>query len=118
MTSEQWPQEHSETSNELIKWMNESINTLRASFGITDLSIIERFRIKKITEDVLKRFDPTQHMRSSEDAFSIDKEVVTRFLIEAYGIDPDYINKYTETDEDDEEFNEYIRRVRAKAHLL
>lgn len=39
-------------------------------------------------------------------------------IMEAYGINPDIIKKYTDTDEDMDNFREFIRRTRANAHLI
>ena len=94
--------------------MKESVDLLKNAFGIDHLSNNELFIIKKITEDVLNRA-----------VREMSREICTRFLLEAYGIDPNYINylkriaKNKEDKEKDKEgFLEYIRRTRERAHLI
>ena len=105
-----------QSNNENVQlWMKETIDLLRSSFHIENLSNNELFIIKKITEDVLDRFDPKL---KTDDQYVIDKEIATRFLTEAYGLYTYWIEKQTETKEDMEGFREYIRRIRERSHLI
>ena len=67
---------------------------------------------------MLNRVNTIDKGLKSDDRYCIDREIVTRFFVEAYGLDVDYVNKHTHTDEDEEAFKEYIRRTRDRAHLI
>jgi len=94
-------------------WMREAVSLLETAWEIDHLSNNELFIIKKITEDVIHR-----EIRNSDSWFQINREIATRFLIEAYGLDPYIIKTQTKTDEEMEGFLEYIRRTRERAHLI
>jgi len=106
------------TPENLQYWMKEIPEFIKICFKIENLSNNELFIIKKITQDVLFRMNTIDKGLQSDDKYSLDREVTTRFLIEAYGIDVGYMNKWTENDQDMEQFFEYIRRTREKAHLI
>jgi len=101
----------------LSEWLGETVQLLKDVFEIENLSINERFILKKIAEDVISRYEQDA-AAGARQPLGISREIATRFLLEAYGIDDVYINKYDNTDEDDEGFMEYIRRMREKAHLI
>lgn len=109
---------HEDTPENLQYWMKEIPLTLKIIFKMENFSNNELFIIKRITQDVLRRFNTIDKDIKSDDGYPIDKEIMTRFLTEAYGIDVDYIDKNTETEEDREAFIEFIRRTREKAHLI
>ena len=103
------------TPDNVQHWFKVSGELLERSFGVEDLSNNEKFILMKISEDAMDRYDPSVHAFGN---FLMDKEIVSRFLMEAYGINPDMIKKNTDTDEDMDNFREFIRRTRANAHLI
>lgn len=110
-----FPKENSKYDFELQ--LKEAVETLEIVFGIKNLSNIELFHLRKITKDVLQRAakdNPDSNLAIIEPK----REISQRFLLELYGIDYYYIEKHTETDKDREEFLEYIRRTRERAHLI
>ncbi len=95
----------------------EAIEVLKDSFGVENLSNIELFHLRKITEDVLKR---AKRDNSISDLAIINpmEEIPVRFLQELYGVDYFHIKTNIESEKDIEGFNEYIRRIRERAHLI
>ena len=101
-----------------VDWnFKEAIGILRVGFGVENLSNIELFHLRKITEDVMKGIENGQ---SGDDLGIIDpmREIPVRFLQELYGIDYYSMNLNFKTEKDYEGFVEYIRRLRDKAHLI
>lgn len=98
---------YSDNPERLSLWIKEASDCLQIAFGVDNLSNIELFHLKKITEDTLARYDKEKSGPDSESKPSnLGREIATRFLMEAYGIDPDYIEAHTKTEEDEEGFLE------------
>ncbi len=97
---------------------SEAVDNLKIIFGIENLSNIELFHLRKITQDVLKMAKENNAHVKSLGLIDPQREIPHRFLLDLYGIDPFYLDKYSNSEEDHEGFMEYIRRVRDRAHLI
>lgn len=97
--------------------MQEAIENLKITYKIDNLSNIELFHLKKITEDVIER---AQRDNDQSDLAKIDpqQEIPVRFLQELYGITLGLIEENFEHEKDEEAFLEFIRRKRDQAHLI
>ncbi|TSC92399.1 MAG: hypothetical protein CEN91_470, partial [Candidatus Berkelbacteria bacterium Licking1014_85] len=86
-------------------------------YGINNLSLIEEVRLKLIITECLKEMEKGKqeylagHLHLGS-AFSISAEAITRWFDELYGLNI-VVEKYPVKDE---KLNEYIRRIRARAH--
>lgn len=112
------PQKNSE--EEVNLYLKEAIDRLKVCFGVENLSNNELFILRKITKDFLERFSRETGEKTDLALIDLDPqvEISSRFLLEAYGIDPFIMNEQTENDDDVEGFNEYVRRIRERAHLI
>lgn len=97
--------------------IKEATETLRIAFGVENLSNIELFHLRKITEDVLQRAE-RDNPRSDFAIINPQEEISQRFLSELYGVDYDHLHRNAKTEEDREGFVEYIGRLRDQAHLI
>ncbi len=106
-------------NEQLPEKIKEVAESLKDNFGINQLSINELFIIKKITKEELERSKKIYEEIEKElgDRPNLIKEISVRFLLEAYGIDYAHIKGHRGK-ENHEQFLEYIRKTREKAHLI
>ncbi|MFA5886810.1 MAG: hypothetical protein WC863_03455 [Patescibacteria group bacterium] len=110
-------------------WIEASKLQLKDEFGVENLTTIEGVHLRRITEKVMdeQQLQETKRDRLSKEGDShgawladfaayedLNEEIVTRWLLELYGVTrkeiPGKIN--------DDKFKEYLRRLRENAHKI
>lgn len=89
---------------------------LKETLGVDDLSTIEALRLRKIVQEVNKQLiDEGEGLKNPTDTgFNPATESVARWLNELYGIN--HIDIPTEEGKTTNDFREYLRRIRNRAH--
>lgn len=91
-------------------------NLLKRSLDVDDLSLIEQIRLRQIVKPCLERDDREQELvwagqMRSDRAIDGIEEAMWEWLFELYGIRRYDMDRITS------EFKEYLRRLRARAHM-